>query len=226
MDDYKWQRMVARGLLTKAEVAKLQLQGSPGVIVYSWAIKILRCNHAPASLERNKTNGGTRSDNSDNNRRRGSAEEGEEALRELNMWASGQLPLQLNMEACIGGTRGLAAKQIAYTYAQFPSVYFQAVHVSVNVSHANNSCSCKTVDSRRDTFITNSLTRSPLECDQRMKLIRRCTCSVPCTAQVTASLRRWTSRAAASSTHRGPQTTRTPRHRTYVGLVGQPPSPR
>ena len=47
MDSAKWDRMVARGMLTKGEVAKLQLQGSPGVILYIWAIKILRHNHGP-----------------------------------------------------------------------------------------------------------------------------------------------------------------------------------
>lgn len=56
-----------------------------------------------------------------------------QALGAVNAWAQGQNPLQLNMEACIGGTRGLAAKQIAYTLFQTPLVYFHAVYVSVNV---------------------------------------------------------------------------------------------
>ena len=48
------------------------------------------------------------------------------------MWAQGMLPLQLNMDACIGGTRGLAAKQIAYTIQQIPLVYFHAVYLCVH----------------------------------------------------------------------------------------------
>jgi hypothetical protein len=49
-----------------------------------------------------------------------------------NMWSNGMLPLQLNMDDCIGGTRGLAAKQIAYTLQQPPLIYFHAVYVVTN----------------------------------------------------------------------------------------------
>lgn len=139
MDSAKWDRMVARGMLTKGEVAKLQLQGSPGVILYIWAIKILRHNHGPCGggfreLSNVKSGGRGGENNSEGIEAPGTAPaESERLLKEINMWASGLLPLQLNMEACIGGTRGLAAKQIAYTLCQFPSIYYQAVHVSVNV---------------------------------------------------------------------------------------------
>ena len=139
MDSAKWDRMVARGMLTKGEVAKLQLQGSPGVILYIWAIKILRHNHGPCGLgfrQLSNVKSGSRGgeNNSEGIEAPGTAPaESERLLKEINMWASGLLPLQLNMEACVGGTRGLAAKQIAYTLCQFPSIYYQAVHVSVNV---------------------------------------------------------------------------------------------
>ena len=133
LDDAKWSRMVARGMLTREEVAKLQLQGSPGVILYTWAIKVLRFNYRQNQQQQKqqkqqKQRSGHRHFGGGGNGLLGqvdtevdedcTAEGMERALREINMWATGLLPLQLNMEACIGGTRGLAAKQIAYTLAQ------------------------------------------------------------------------------------------------------------
>jgi hypothetical protein len=114
MDQEKWGLLMDRGLLNKEEVEKLQLQGSPGVVLYSWAMHIL------------KFGGGTPDEHV-------ASADAQQALNAVNSWAQGQTPLQLNMEECIGGTRGLAAKQIAYTLFQTPYIYFHAVYVSVNV---------------------------------------------------------------------------------------------
>lgn len=41
MDEAKWQLLEKRGLLTAEEIQKLNMQGSPAVVLYSWAGKIL-----------------------------------------------------------------------------------------------------------------------------------------------------------------------------------------
>ena len=85
MTSEKWGLLVNRGILTEEEVERLKRQGSPGVVLYSWALDILKC--APS-----KTSGNA---------------EIESSLTQMNnMWKSGSLPLQLNMDECIGGTRG------------------------------------------------------------------------------------------------------------------------
>jgi len=88
MTDEKWGLLINRGILTEEEVKRLKRQGSPGVVQYSWALDILKC--APS-----KTNGN------------GATSEIESSLTQMNnMWTNGSLPLQLNMDVCIGGTRG------------------------------------------------------------------------------------------------------------------------
>jgi len=117
MNDEKWGKMLARGLLTGEEIEKLKLQGNPGVIIYCWALHILKyCGEV-----------------SDYKVQKGSQETMEQALTAANNWATGMTPFQLNMETCIGGTRGLAAKQIAYSLFQTPLLYFHSVYVSVNI---------------------------------------------------------------------------------------------
>merc|ERR1719245_1428600 len=111
MDDEKWSLMERRGLLTKEEIEALQLQGSPGVVVYSWAISAM--HSAPAASKDSSL--------------------AERVFAEL---------IQV-LEAQLGGTRGLAAKQIAYTIYQVPSIYFHIVYVAVNVRLA-----CGVYDSR------------------------------------------------------------------------------
>jgi len=44
LDDEKWELLRCRGLLTEEEIEKLQLQGSPAVVLYSWASKIINAN--------------------------------------------------------------------------------------------------------------------------------------------------------------------------------------
>uniref|UniRef100_A0A7S2IYL3 Uncharacterized protein n=1 Tax=Alexandrium andersonii TaxID=327968 RepID=A0A7S2IYL3_9DINO len=104
MDDAKWSLLEERGLLSREEISSLQLQGSPAVVLYSWAIKALRV--VPT-------------------------EDGCKAGPELPE----RLFLQLlqPLEEQIGGARGLAAKQVAYTITQIPSVYFHIVYVAVNM---------------------------------------------------------------------------------------------
>jgi len=41
LDDEKWELLRCRGLLTAEEIEKLQLQGSPAVVLYSWTSKII-----------------------------------------------------------------------------------------------------------------------------------------------------------------------------------------
>jgi len=101
LDDAKWLVLEKRGLLTQEEIGLLQLQGSPAVVIYSWALKALRA--VPP--------------------RGGQPDMPERFFLELVQ------PL----EAQIGGARGLAAKQIAYTINQVPSVYFHIVYFAVNV---------------------------------------------------------------------------------------------
>jgi len=92
LDEEKWQLLMNRGLLTSEEVGKLALQGSPAVVLYSWANQIIvNCNFENQNLHAN-----------------------------------------IAMEDQLGGTRGLAAKQIAYTRTQIPKVYYNAVLFLVN----------------------------------------------------------------------------------------------
>jgi hypothetical protein len=42
MSQDKWQQMMDRGILTLEEVEGLKRQGSPGVVIYSWAVDILK----------------------------------------------------------------------------------------------------------------------------------------------------------------------------------------
>mmetsp|Transcript_41293 Transcript_41293/g.131317 ORF Transcript_41293/g.131317 Transcript_41293/m.131317 type:complete len:385 (+) Transcript_41293:82-1236(+) len=101
LDDAKWSALEKRGLLTQEEIGLLQLQGSPAVVLYSWALKALRA--APP--------GG-----------------GQPGAPERFF-----LELVQPLEELIGGARGLAAKQIAYTTNQVPSVYFHIVYFAVNM---------------------------------------------------------------------------------------------
>jgi hypothetical protein len=99
MIDKKWDLLKGRGLLTEDEIADLKLQGSPGVVVYSWAIDVIQSAYdadAKASL----------------------------------------LGAQLlsSIEECMGSTRGLGAKQIAYSLNQISFIYFQSVFFVVTVS--------------------------------------------------------------------------------------------
>ena len=115
MTDEKWKLLVSRGILTEEEVKGLQQQGSPGVVLYCWALGILKCGPA-------KSGEGA-----------ATSEMASSLTQVNNMWSNGMLPLQLNMDDCIGGTRGLAAKQIAYTLQQPSLIYFHAVYVVTHV---------------------------------------------------------------------------------------------
>jgi len=101
LGDAQWSVLEKRGLLTQEEIGLLQLQGSPAVVIYSWALKALRA--VPPK-------GG-----------------------QPDMPERFFLELMQPLEAQIGGTRGLAAKQIAYTVNQIPSVYFHIVYFAVNM---------------------------------------------------------------------------------------------
>ena len=121
MAEEKWGLLVRRGILTEEEVSRLQRQGSPGVVLYSWAIDILKSGPA-------KSSGGS------------ATAEIEASLTHVNnAWAGGMLPFQLNLEACVGGTRGLAAKQIAYTLQQVPFLLVAPVLVPV-ASGSGSGC--------------------------------------------------------------------------------------
>lgn len=139
MDDEKWDKLLIRGMLTEEEIKQLKAQGSPGVVLYSWCVDIMKMGgHRDSGVEIE-----------------GALTQVYETfsggcglfrlcfsvnailtcicvVKRRNMWAQGQLPLQLNMDECIGGTRGLAAKQIAYTLQQVPQLYFHAVYLTVH----------------------------------------------------------------------------------------------
>ena len=99
LDDGKWALLERRGLLTAGEIAQLQQQGSPAVVIYSWCVALIRAMRSPAA---------------------------EDAFGSL-------LFVQAAMEQQVGSTRGLAAKQIAYTRFQIPFVYYHTVELCVNV---------------------------------------------------------------------------------------------
>lgn len=101
LNDSKWDVLKQRGLLTDKEIAALQLQGSPAVVLYSRAVRLLRAG--PES-------GGT-----------------------ISMAERTFVEFVQPMEAQIGATRGLAAKQIAYSLYQVPVIYFHIVYFAVNV---------------------------------------------------------------------------------------------
>lgn len=100
LDDDKWSFLQRRGLMTTEEIKALQRQGSPAVVVYSWALKVMRS--ALAS---------------------GDATSSTELFKDL---------LQ-PIEEQFGITQGFAAKQLAYTMYQIPSVYVHIVHVAINI---------------------------------------------------------------------------------------------
>jgi hypothetical protein len=97
MTDDKWNRLKVQGLLRADEIAALKKQGSPGVVVYSWALDVIQeaCDANPKKT----------------------------TLSAL---------LLSSIEECIGGTRGLGAKQIAYSLFQIPFNYFHSVFLLVN----------------------------------------------------------------------------------------------
>jgi len=101
LDDMKWSVLQRRGLLTAEEIQALKLQGSPAVVLYSWAIQVLR--EEPMTGECSNTAEGVLND------------------------------LVRPMEEQFAGTRGLAAKQIAYTNYQIPSAYFHVVYFATNL---------------------------------------------------------------------------------------------
>mmetsp|Transcript_95160 Transcript_95160/g.183493 ORF Transcript_95160/g.183493 Transcript_95160/m.183493 type:complete len:373 (-) Transcript_95160:38-1156(-) len=101
LDEGKWSLLQQRGLLTDEEIRALQLQGSPAVVLYTWAIKVLR-NQSLTGQDSSMP---------------------ERVFTELIQ------PL----EEQIGGARGLAAKQIAYTITQIPCNYFHVVYFAVNI---------------------------------------------------------------------------------------------
>jgi len=106
LDESKWKLLRQRGLLTEEEIEALQLQGSPGVVLYTWAVKgFLLESYSQA----------------------GTADRTHPSMPERMF-----VELISNIEQQIGGTRGLAAKQIAYTQHQIPSTYFHIVYVAVN----------------------------------------------------------------------------------------------
>jgi hypothetical protein len=99
MTDAKWELLMDRGLLTTDEVDGLKQQGSPGPVLYSWAVDVIRSaftNDPKASTY--------------------------------------DAHLMASIEECIGGTRGLGAKQIAYSLTQIPFIYFQNVFFVVNAN--------------------------------------------------------------------------------------------
>lgn len=105
MDDSKWSLLQSRGLLTEEEIKALQLQGSPAVVLYSWAVKGLLLESYSG----------------------GRAERTHATMPERVF-----LELVQAMEQNIGACRGLSAKQIGYTLYQIPSTYFHIVYVAVN----------------------------------------------------------------------------------------------
>jgi hypothetical protein len=107
LDDGKWALLQKRGLLMDDEIKALRLQGSPAVVLYSWALSFLR------SI----------------------SQRGESGSLTERIFCELIQP----MEAQIGGARGLAAKQIAYTITQIPSVYFHVVYFATNVFM---TCTC------------------------------------------------------------------------------------
>eukprot|EP00935_MAST-01C_sp_MAST-1C-sp1_P000881 g881.t1 len=98
LTDETWEMLKNRGLLTSEEITKLKKQGSPGVVLYSWAIEAIQNAFA--------------------------------ADPKGNLLGSHLLS---SMEECIGGVRGLGAKQIAYSRTQIPFVYFHSVYLLVVV---------------------------------------------------------------------------------------------
>ena len=94
LTDETWEMLKNRGLLTSEEITKLKKQGSPGVVLYSWAIEAIQNAFA--------------------------------ADPKGNLLGSHLLS---SMEECIGGVRGLGAKQIAYSRTQIPFVYFHSVYL-------------------------------------------------------------------------------------------------
>jgi hypothetical protein len=99
MTDKKWDLLLDRGLLTTDEINSLKKQGSPGVVLYSWAVDVTRS----AFTNDPKAN-----------------------PYDAHLMAA--------IEECIGGTRGLGAKQIAYSLTQIPFIYFQNVFFVVNAN--------------------------------------------------------------------------------------------
>lgn len=89
--------LIQRGLLTPSEVEVLLSCGSPGVVLYSWATRIINQSFTGSS--------------------KGSPE-----------------PILGSLEQCVGGTRGFAAKNIAYTRTQIPFIYFHFKAVLVNAA--------------------------------------------------------------------------------------------
>ena len=94
LDESRWTALKAQGLLSEPEVALLQKQGSPGVVLYRWACQII-IKYAQSP--------------------------------------NASTAMELAMESCVGGARGLSAKQVAYTLVQVPYIYYSAVTILVNL---------------------------------------------------------------------------------------------
>jgi len=116
MNDEKWGKLVSRGMLTEEEVAALQLQGSPGVVLYAWCVDILKVGAYKVYSPPPPSSSSSPPPPPQQQQQQQAELEG--ALSGVNMWGTAQLPFQLSIDACIGGTRGLASKQIDYTLQQ------------------------------------------------------------------------------------------------------------
>jgi hypothetical protein len=97
MTDKKWDLLREQGMLYPDEIVMLKKQGSPGVVVYSWALETIQSAF--------------------------------DADPKANLLGA---QLLSTIEECIGGTRGLSAKQIAYSLYQIPFNYFHTVFFLVN----------------------------------------------------------------------------------------------
>ena len=56
MTEHKWNILKERGLLTDPEVEVLKIRQSPGVIVYSWACRVLQHCYKTGTLSETQLN--------------------------------------------------------------------------------------------------------------------------------------------------------------------------